>query len=50
MAKLWRSGAETLEILGSASGGGKLPEATVEEKLAEQFDRGRERAKLAGLE
>lgn len=31
-------------------GFGKLPEATEAEKLAEQFDRGREAAKLAGLE
>ena len=31
-------------------GFGKLPEATEEERLAEEFDRGRERAKLATLE
>ena len=31
-------------------GFGTLPEATAEERLAEQFARGRERAKLAGLE
>jgi len=31
-------------------GFGKLPEATDAERMAEEFDRGRERAKLAGLE
>ena len=31
-------------------GFGKLPEATEAERMAEAFDRGREWAKLAGLE
>lgn len=47
MAKLWKSSAETLD--GRGGGGGKLPEATAAEKLAERFDKGWERAKLAGL-
>lgn len=43
--------AEERPMFGDIGRGfGKLPEATDAERLAEQFDRGRERAKLAGLE
>ena len=43
--------AEERPMFGDTGRGfGKLPEATDAERLAEAFDRGSERAKLAGLE